>query len=213
MLASLRGLVPARRVLFSEALHLAELQAHRLLELTDVSDGPVPSEIVSELPRIRVGYRRLPTSGMSYWDGPGRSWVIGINADEPPTRQRFTLLHEYKHIIDHGRTDQLYTGNQRVSAHQQAEQAADFFAGCVLMPKHLMKRAWGEGVQKPAELAEYFDVSPRAIEVRLAQLGLGEPTARCRRDSYLLDSQQRRDRYFRALSVNWPSPASILEMS
>jgi Zn-dependent peptidase ImmA (M78 family) len=177
VLASLRALIPKRSLLFSEALQIAELQANRLLSLTGVTDGALPNEAITELPRIRLAYRDLPTSGLSYWDG--QCWVICLNATEPRTRQRFTLLHEYKHIIDHGRTEHLYTGSHGHNADQQAEQAADYFAGCALMPKRLVKRAWGQRVQRPTVLAAVFDVSARAMDVRLAQLGLTEPRSRC----------------------------------
>jgi Zn-dependent peptidase ImmA (M78 family) len=171
-LASLRGLTPNRRLSYAEALRIAELQANRLLELSGSPDQPAGAEFVSELPRIRVKYRRLPTSGLSYWDG--HDWIIGINRDEPETRQRFTLLHEFKHIIDHGHTQQIYGAHS-----QRAEHAADYFAGCALMPKRLIKSAWGNGIQAVADLAQAFDVSEPAIQVRLAQLGLTEPNQRC----------------------------------
>jgi len=177
VLASLRSLVPTRALQFSEALRIAELQANRLLQLLAITDGPVPSEIVSELPRIQVRYRELPTSGLSYWNG--ETWVIGLNRAEPRTRQRFTLLHEYKHILDHGRAEYLYRADGRYSAAERAEQVADYFAGCALMPKRLVKRAWGEGMQRTSELARLFDVSERAIRFRLTQLGLADQSARC----------------------------------
>src|SRR3954451_7084574 len=98
VLASLRAVIPVRQVIdFSDALMVAELQAARLLELTDCTESPIPSAVIAELPHIRVVRRDLPTSGMSYWDG--HNWIIAINSGEPVTRQRFTLLHEYKHII------------------------------------------------------------------------------------------------------------------
>src|SRR4051794_5055222 len=101
VLASLRAMFPERPLRFSEALRIAELQATRLLELTGVEQPSVPNEVVTELPRVRVEVRELPTSGVSFWDG--QTWVIALNRSEPITRQRFTLLHEFKHIVDHGR--------------------------------------------------------------------------------------------------------------
>lgn len=178
VLSGLRALIPMRRCQFNESLRIAELQATRLLQLLRVEEPPVPSEVVSELPRIEVRYRNLPTSGLSYWDG--QSWIIGLNRAEPPTRQRFTLLHEYKHIVDHGSTERLYVGSKTRTPDQQAEQAADYFAGCVLMPRLLMKRAWASGLQTPAKLARYFETSERAVSVRLAQIGLVDDQPRCR---------------------------------
>jgi Zn-dependent peptidase ImmA (M78 family) len=172
VLATLRHLIPDRPLQPHEALRIAELQANRLLELSGNTDQPAGAELVTGLPRIQVEYRRLPTSGLSYWNG--REWVIGINRSEPETRQRFTLLHEFKHIIDHGRTHHLYGNNPRL-----AEQAADYFAGCALMPKRLVKSAWGQGIQRTEDLAQTFDVSEPAIRIRLAQLRLAEPERRC----------------------------------
>ena len=204
VLALLRSLVPRRRLQFSEALRVAELQANRLLDAMGVSNWPVPSEVASDLPRVRIEYRDLPTSGLSFWDG--QAWVICLNASEAKTRQRFTLLHEIKHVIDHGRTGQLYAGNSGRTADEQAEHAADFFAGCVLMPKRLLKRAWGNGFQRPTVLANLFNVSPRAVEVRLAQLGLTEPKLRCAPVSGVRYQTPSRAVYFRQTSAD-PSVA------
>lgn len=107
---------------------------------------------------------------MCFWDG--HAWIICVAADEPPTRQRFTVMHELKHIIDHGHDHQLYRGHSGGSPAQQAELAADHFAGCVLMPRRLVRRAWRAGHRQPAALAHLFDVSRRAVDVRLAQLNL-----------------------------------------
>jgi len=187
-------------VTFTESLRIAEVQAARLRTLLDITDDALPEDAIAGLPRIRIVRRRLPTSGMSYWDG--QTWVIALNNREPDTRQHFTLLHEYKHILDHGRTERLYSGSQTTTAEQQAEHAADYFAGCALMPKKLVKRAWGNRIQTPEALAGMFDVSPRAVEVRLAQLGLTEPTRRCE-TAGSRRSGWRSQRYFRSLSTNW----------
>jgi Zn-dependent peptidase ImmA (M78 family) len=202
LLANLRAVVPGRPMLFSEALRVAELQANRLLELTDIHDGAVPNEIIGDLPRVRIEYRELPTSGMSFWNG--QAWVICLNSAEPRTRQRFTLFHEFKHILDHGRTANLYRGNSRASAEAQAEQAADYFAGCALMPKRLIKRAWGNGVQRPSVLGALFEVSARAVDVRLSQLGLTEPRVRCAPMSKLRYRQPAPGTYLRQLSERTP---------
>ncbi|MBK6886858.1 MAG: ImmA/IrrE family metallo-endopeptidase [Tetrasphaera sp.] len=59
-----------------------------------------------------------------------------------------------------------------LTARQQAETAADYFAGCALVPKRELKRAWGLGIQRIDDLAAHFGVSQHAIEVRLDQTGL-----------------------------------------
>ncbi len=105
MLARLRALAPNRPITLDEALQLAELQANRLLELSGGPVVPVPTSIITDQPRIRLEHDPdLPAhaaSGCSDWDSHRRSWVISLNPTEPRRRQRFTVLHEYKHILDH----------------------------------------------------------------------------------------------------------------
>lgn len=180
VLSRLRSLTPNRPLTFIEALRIADLQAARLRELIGMSEEDVfPESVIADLPRIRIVRRTLPTSGVSYWDRDNTEWVIATNSGESEARQRFSLVHEYKHIIDHMAIERLYRGTHFVSAERQAEQAADYFAGCVLMPKRLMLRAWGNGIQRLDRLAWHFEVSTMAISVRLAQLGLVESTPRC----------------------------------
>lgn len=173
VLAHLRDTIPLVRVRLSSASNMAERMASELLALYDVSAAPVSSAIILDLPRITATVdRELPTltSGLSVWDSRLASWVIRVNGVEPATRQRFTLFHEFFHIVvhhhvhDHGLFDEL------TNAH--VELVADYFAGSVLVPKRLLKRAWGSGIQQVSALAQLFDVSPQAIAVRLKQVGL-----------------------------------------
>jgi Zn-dependent peptidase ImmA (M78 family) len=180
VLARLRSLAPLRRLTLAEALQVAELQAARLLSLQGIDDVPVPDEVITSLPRIRVEYdRNLPTSvsGCSDWDRHRRVWVIALNPREPHTRRRLTMLHEYKHIIDHNGPPLLRP--QLVPGVNMApeEYLADYFAGCVLIARSSLKAAYANrGLQTPAALARHFDVSVRAIEVRLSQIGLLTPS-------------------------------------
>lgn len=178
VLRSLRDLSPNRSMRFGESLRVAELQANKLRELHGLADQVAPSEIVSELPRIQVIYDiDLPVSGSSHWNGS--VWVISLNSCEPWTRQRFTLMHEFKHIVDHDKQLLLYPSETGGIDSLRAEQAADYFAGCLLMPKRLLKSAWCNRMQRPSELAAHFGVSPKAVEVRLSQIGLRDHKRRC----------------------------------
>jgi Zn-dependent peptidase ImmA (M78 family) len=178
VLALLRGLVPQRQLTFNEALRIAELQANHLLEHFSIDTAAVPDEIVSELPRIKIERERsLPVSGSAHWNG--RYWVITICADEHRSRQRFSLMHEFKHVLDHTTKDFLYQDRPTSSAYEQAERVADYFAACLLMPKRVVKRLWFEGPQSVERLAEKLRVSPAAARYRLDQLGLTDRPARC----------------------------------
>lgn len=164
VLTRLRAMSPRRGLATAEALRLAELQATELLQLSRIITGPVPLQILSDLPRVQLEVETdLPSSGMSYWDG--EHWRLVAKADEHPHRQRFSLVHEYKHVIDHPSRDLLYPD------HRTRELAADHFAACVLMPRLLITRAWCSGEQDVDRLADQFDVSPAAMERRLLDLG------------------------------------------
>ncbi|MFT3663048.1 MAG: ImmA/IrrE family metallo-endopeptidase [Gordonia sp. (in: high G+C Gram-positive bacteria)] len=181
-LARLRSCIPGHnQVTWPEALRIAELHANRLLELNNVTTGPTPVEIITTLPKISVRYVDQPVAGASFWDPRSRRWVIHVNRYDSRVRKRFTIAHEYKHIIDHGATDRLYPDSRR--AVNQREAAADYFAACLLMPRRLVKQAWGRGIQRIPDLAAHFQVSEQAMKYRVDQIGLVdrdyEPVRRC----------------------------------
>ena len=176
LLYKLRSLLPERQLRRYEALRIAELQANRLLELAGIDEPGTPDVLITGLPFLQVILRRdLPegASGMANWLKP--RWVVLLNKTEPAVRRRFSLWHEFKHIIDHERAEVLYEG---LSA-RDIESVADYFAACVLMPKKIVKRLFGQGHHEPADLAAMFGVSEIAMRYRLSQLGLTERYARC----------------------------------
>ena len=179
VLKSLRLLMPARVLSYEEALQRAELQANRLLALHEVTAPIVPIEVVTELPRVRIvqGYN-LPVSGSAHWDGT--YWIITLNASEYDLRRRFSLMHEFKHVLDHP-TRHLITGDReaKLDGESMAEKVADYFAACVLMPKAWVKSAFCAQTQDVEKLARLFQVSPKAMSFRLSQLGLTVPVDRC----------------------------------
>jgi Zn-dependent peptidase ImmA (M78 family) len=180
IISRLRSMIPTRPLTFREAQIIAERQAAALLEawgLTGTDDLRVPDEAITEIPRIDVQYRSgMEQSGSSTWDSG--AWRITINADEWRCRQRFTLAHELKHVIDSPVEDLIYSAlPNRTPAERQArsrhiEGLCDHFAACLLMPRVSVKRAWGNGLQKPVELARAFEVSEMAMSIRLQNLGL-----------------------------------------
>lgn len=178
VLALLRGLVPRRQLTFHEALRIAELQANRLLGHFGIETPAVPDEIISELPRIKIEREHgLPVSGAAHWNG--HYWVITLNADDHPLRQRFSLMHEFKHVIDHSAKGYLSNYRSASSAYERAERVADYFAACLLMPKRVVKRVWCQPGQNIANLSDLLQVSPAALRYRLDQLGLTDRPVRC----------------------------------
>lgn len=174
-LAELRALCPDRALSPWDARGVAERQAARLLRRAGVTEAPVPEEVIADLPYVRVRYvkaRRLAAAAR--WTG-GR-WSIIVNLDDTVGRQRFSLAHEFKHVLDHPNAERVYRDRAGRSAHAQAERAADCFAAALLMPKALVKRAfYDQGVRDERVLAREFGVSVAAMRFRIDELGLREP--------------------------------------
>ena len=199
LLSRLRSLVPPRPLSAREALLITEAQARLLLKSAGLSEPPVPDSLITDLPRLQVVLEAgMPCSGSAHWTG--QHWLISLNADEPMLRRRFSLYHEYKHIVDHPNRDWLYPPARR-SSKVLPEQLADYFAGSVLMPKRLLKRFYCEGHTDLDELSSIFMVSTRALEVRLHQLGLRDLGVPCKRPAVLIQGAT----YFRLSSF----PAAV----
>lgn len=178
VVASLRDFVPIRPLRRSEAMRIAELQAQRFLAMSGVKQPAVPERVISELPRLQVErVASLPVSGATHW--ASQRWLVLLNGTEPLSRQRFSLAHELKHILDHRFVGILYADIPVDQRHAAIEQICDYFAGCLLIPRPWLKRAWGEGLQSLSALANHFQVSEAAVLVRLNQTGLARSAPRC----------------------------------
>lgn len=77
--------------------------------------------------------------------------------------------------LDHGSPAIRVSRRSRWPQRPAGEIVADYFAGCVLVPKRLLTAAYYGGIQSLRDLAQLFDVSQEAIAVRLAQVGLTDP--------------------------------------
>jgi hypothetical protein len=173
VLHQLRQLLPTDRpVTDTEARAIAERQAYRLLNLLGVTRPSVDVGKIAELPRIEVRVAsKLPVSGLTYWHK--NRWLITVKTTDAPTRRRFTLAHEFKHVIDHPVIDTLYpdaaTSDQTA---RRIEAICDHFAACLLMPGLWVKRAWLAGTRDIDALSRLFNVSPAAMRIRINILGL-----------------------------------------
>ena len=174
----LRDFVPIAPLTRERALRIAEMQATRFRVLTGHCNPYLPSSAIEELPYIQVErISPLPVSGATEWSN-GR-WLILLRGTEPEGRQRFSLAHEFKHILDHRFIAVLF---ERIPSEQRRdfiEQVCDYFAGCLLVPRPMLRKFWKEGMTDVGQLAAEFGVSQPAIHTRLAQIGLGQRTMRC----------------------------------
>src|SRR5215475_4919001 len=136
IIKQLRALMPTRPLELHEARSVAERQATLLLELLGKREPAVDVGLIAEIPRIEVKVEPKlnlgGVSGFSQWSR-GR-WLIVVNRDESSTRRRFTLSHEFKHVLDHPFINEIYSelGSTEEEQHRMTEQICDYFAACLL---------------------------------------------------------------------------------
>ncbi|MFL6137406.1 MAG: ImmA/IrrE family metallo-endopeptidase [Frankiaceae bacterium] len=170
-LSVLRDLMPIRPLNQVEALRMAELQAERLLKLAGVTEAPVPDRVITSIPKVEVRrIRPWPAHGTTDW--AGSTWVIVLNAADAPLQQRFSLAHEFKHILDDRFIDVLYPDLPGWPRRERTEAICEYFAGCLLVPKRWLRQAWDDGLRDLTALAHEFQVSRPAMQTRLSQTGL-----------------------------------------
>lgn len=179
--AELRSLAPKRPLTYGESLQVARVQAARLRRWAEahepdinliwlVKQRQVP---VSFVPSYKLGEQ----SGLTTDQVSGRLEMF-INQGEPLVRQRFSTLHELKHVLDFDDAPTLHAhlgrGDRKIKD-TMVEAIANEFAAHVLMPTPLVKREWFTW-RDLATVANIFNVSTEAMARRLEKLGiLGDP--------------------------------------
>jgi Zn-dependent peptidase ImmA (M78 family) len=182
IIKQLRSLMPVRPLEEHEARSVAERQATKLLALLDQHEPAVDVGLISELPKVEVKVDSALSGtgilGFSNWSR-GR-WLIVVNRYDSATRRRFTLGHEFKHVLDHPYIKVIYSklGSNDKERDEATERICDYFAACLLMPRNWLKRTWASGTQDQAMLAAKFYVSEAAMGIRLQQIGLVEQKSR-----------------------------------
>ncbi|OXR47088.1 hypothetical protein B7C42_00210 [Nocardia cerradoensis] len=167
IIATLRALIPRQPVRWEHSLRLAKQQAIALMR-EGRSAGLTPIELITELPRIRIEYSPdQQIAHASFWDIHTRQWVISLRRADSWKRHRIYLAHEFKRVLDHGRTAALYPSPSVRSSACAAERAADYFARHLLVPDQLLRRALRAGFTEITALAAYFDVPDDLIRERL----------------------------------------------
>ncbi len=189
LLERLRELVPRRGLSPAEARQVAERQAAILLSSGGIEGPSVPDALITNLSFVTVTHRPgFPTSGMATQTDSG--WVIVLRAEEAKVRQRFSMIHEFKHVLDDPFIEWMYPTKRDQSPEDRAERICDYFAACVLMPKMWVKRDWAAGgIQDLARLARRYRVSQVAMAVRLSELRLLPPAPRCAGTSRIGDGR------------------------
>jgi predicted transcriptional regulator len=177
VIEQVRDLMPRRPLTLMEAYGVAEHQAYKLLELLDIKAPHVTYDKLLRLPNIEIelepSYLMNHFAGISHFSKG--HWVIFVDKNDVYGRRRFTLAHEFKHVIDHSLDKLAYKrlgyGNEE-RRREHVEAICQHFAACFLMPKTWVKNSYANGVQDVYNLATLFRVSVTAMDVRLRQMGL-----------------------------------------
>lgn len=173
----------------------AELAARQLLSDYDAAYGlgeipPVPvADIAESLLMLDIveedEIRALPNAPMDAGPLSGlltasdqTIWVDRREAEYSPQRRRFTIAHEIAHWILHAKRGQAKsythacapTDLRAESSPRKQEREANDFAGELIMPEKILCELASDLEFNLPLLAERFDVSVRALEVRLTRL-------------------------------------------
>ncbi len=167
-------------------MRIAEIEqtADSLLQHVEIQRIPIPIEDVADALKIKIG--RAPSKDFSGLllrkDGAA---LIGINSDEHPRRQRFTIAHELGHFFLHQSNEAFvdYRRDGKKHPRTQKEREADAFAASLLMPRQTLRKDFSkiaadsffdeEQLQSTVTfLADKYEVSEEAMRIRLMTLGM-----------------------------------------
>lgn len=162
-----------------------------LFDKYGVSAAPIDVEAICEYQNITIRRRDFEEalSGFAYQKDGEK--VIGVNADEGPLRQRFTIAHELGHLFleprENIKYDKQFAMQYRNGLSSEGtdvkEIEANFFAAELLMPEELLKNDIEQYTRENSGktldfeddevvgyLAGKYQVSRHAMSVRLASL-------------------------------------------
>jgi Zn-dependent peptidase ImmA (M78 family) len=164
----------------------------QLLSEAGITDAPVDVESIARSLGADVNYSPADDSlsGFLLRNEETGTAVIGVNSEQHPLRQRFTVAHELGHYLLHANervhVDRREAGfqvklrNETSSAGTDVEEMeANLFAAQLLMPAEFLRRdlAGYESLDVFEDdplinyLKDKYQVSIRALTIRLTRLG------------------------------------------
>jgi len=148
----------------------------KFAELKELDTFPLDLLGVADKFDIRIERIALEDdlSGILYKEKESNSWVMQINEDHHPNRQRYTIAHELGHFCLHRHLKQRFEDKiffRGVEANKPEWQANDF-ASAILMPEDRFREMVRSGASKVEVLAKEFKVSTLALRIRAKNLGI-----------------------------------------
>jgi len=151
---------------------LVERLTQKYLKMGNVHSPSVPTVLVGLVDPLRtVEIRMVPltTYHAGVWRMKG-SWIVQLNENDPPAVRRFSLFHEAFHILAHCKTTPKFRKRGAMQGTFN-ELLANYFAGCLLMPREWVKEKWAQ-VHDIDQMSEIFDVPKSLMWIRLREFGL-----------------------------------------
>jgi hypothetical protein len=147
--------------------------AGKYQELVGIDRLPVPTDLITrDSNQLPIEVRQVPLKANhgAVWQ-LSDCWLVHLNSNDTPARQRFTLYHEIFHILAHCKGTPVF----KKAGHSQGgafnELLADHFASIILLPTALVKRLWPE-VQDIGRMAAVFEVPKPIVWITLKHLRL-----------------------------------------
>lgn len=148
-----------------------EITTRELLEASEQNMPPIDPQEVARLLNLKVEF--FPFSDEISGLLKKEMGVIGVNENQHPRRQRFTLAHEIGHyVLGHNLiSEKDFVDDTSTDSSSRIEREANYFASTLLMPSDLVKKAAKENFDVKG-LAKKFEVSEQAMTIRILELGL-----------------------------------------
>lgn len=149
-------------------IKFAELQGLKII--------PLNVEGVAEKFGIHVEYISMEEdiSGILEKDEDGNKWIMRVNKNHHPNRQRYTIAHELGHFCLHKHLTHFFEDHIffRGTESSKEEWQANDFASSILMPEQLLRDKVRSGIRNVEDLAKKFEVSTLALRIRAKNLGM-----------------------------------------
>ena len=205
LIENLRALAPKRPLTYGQSLEVARRQAGYLRLWVG---GSAPALSLTWFVQQRyVPVHFVPSYAMKHKSGLTTDEIhnrlqVFINDNQPVLRQRFTLAHELKHILDFDDAPALHAnlgcGNEQTRK-ERVEMIANEFAAYLLMPAALVEHIWLTTLDL-SQCARIFRVSEEAMHRRLVNLG------------FLEGREPTRRRHYRETLVEMPAEAKSIAL-
>lgn len=146
-------------------------KVNSILKKLDINKAPVDVEKVAEFFSLNViYYPKFPDSISGTIIKDVDLHAIGVNANHPKVRQRFTIAHELGHyIMGH---DQKTVLDNSFDKKTDNEKEANKFASELLMPIDFLKNDLDKENYNIPSLAKKYEVSEQAMSIRLLETNL-----------------------------------------